>query len=67
MGDKNCTRLRVLMAKHRLTAEQVGAMVSREAGTVYQWRRGYRAMPGELLELLECKLGSAEPDSGVAE
>jgi transcriptional regulator with XRE-family HTH domain len=66
MGDKNCTRLRVLMAKHRLTAEQVGAMVNREAGTVYQWRRGYRAMPDELLELLECKLRPLDLDGEVS-
>lgn len=56
MDSKNCTRLRVLMAQHRLTAEQVGEMVNREPGTVYQWRRGYRDMPDELLELLERKL-----------
>lgn len=59
MEDKNCTRLRVLMAKHRLTAEQVGKMVNREAGTVYQWRRGYREMPDEMLELLDRKLAPA--------
>lgn len=66
MGGNNCTRLRVLMAKHRLTAEKVAEMLNREAGTVYQWRRGYRVMPDELLDLLECKL-APDPAGEVAE
>ena len=50
------TVLAQLMQSHGLRDEQVAIMLSVSAYTVGMWRRGQRAMPVNLMELLQIKL-----------
>lgn len=51
-------RLRQIMAKHKLTANQVAGILGRTQQTVRMWRVGTpRTIPEHALELLEFKLG----------
>lgn len=55
----NTTRLKALMAKHRLSAPDVAKILKRSAHTVAEWRcSNANNIPDHLLELLELRLAS---------
>ena len=58
MDSDNRKRLRVIMAEHDLSNQQVADMLERSVSTVNQWTSASGAIdiPNQLLELLEFKV-----------
>lgn len=53
----NTLRLRELMEQYGVSVEDVGELLSRSPGTIYQYRGARKQpIPSQLLELLELKL-----------
>lgn len=57
----NTTRLKDLMARHRVSIKEVAQLLGRSSKTVRMWRsKTEPSIPDTLLELLELKLKAAE-------
>lgn len=59
--DKRTERLRVLMARTGMKADEVGQILNRSKNTVWMWSspKGGRIIPETCLELLERKVSDA--------